>query len=93
MYLGKKPSLDDDGLKESQQQSIQAIFEVLEQSGAEESTQSPVLTALHLVVSALEGKKNPQCRKEETELLYLLLFFTLFINFIFQSYQMIVFLF
>ncbi|XP_043973565.1 gasdermin Eb [Gambusia affinis] len=54
MYLGKKPSLDDDGLKESQQQSIQAIFEVLEQSGAEESTQSPVLTALHLVVSALE---------------------------------------
>ncbi|XP_032413992.1 gasdermin Eb isoform X2 [Xiphophorus hellerii] len=54
MYLGKKPSLNDDGLKESQQQSIQAIFEVLEQSGAEESTQSPVLTALHLVVSALE---------------------------------------
>ncbi|XP_054903992.1 gasdermin Eb [Poeciliopsis prolifica] len=54
MYLGKKPSLDDDGLKESQQQSIQAIFEVLEKSGAEDSTQSPVLIALHLVVSALE---------------------------------------
>uniref|UniRef100_A0A3P9MVB4 Gasdermin Eb n=1 Tax=Poecilia reticulata TaxID=8081 RepID=A0A3P9MVB4_POERE len=31
---------------------------LLEQSGAEEPTQSPVLTALHLVVSALEGKKN-----------------------------------
>ncbi|XP_008430744.1 gasdermin Eb isoform X2 [Poecilia reticulata] len=54
MCLGKKPSLDNDGLKESQQQSIQAILEVLEQSGAEEPTQSPVLTALHLVVSALE---------------------------------------
>ncbi|XP_014892308.1 gasdermin Eb [Poecilia latipinna] len=54
MCLGKKPSLHNDGLKESQQQSIQAVFEVLEQPGAEEQTQSPVFTALHLVVSALE---------------------------------------
>ncbi|KAK5617184.1 hypothetical protein CRENBAI_011139 [Crenichthys baileyi] len=55
MHLGKKPSLDDDdGLMESQQQNIQAVFDLLEQSGAEESTRTSVLTALHLTVSALD---------------------------------------
>ncbi|KAM4735024.1 gasdermin Eb [Anableps anableps] len=54
MYLGKKLSLNNAGLMESQQKNIQAIFEVLEQSGAEESTQRPVFTALHLTVSALD---------------------------------------
>ncbi|XP_012718094.2 gasdermin Eb [Fundulus heteroclitus] len=54
MYLGMKPSLNDDGLKESQQQHIQAVFDLLDQSGAEESTRAPVLTALHLTVSALD---------------------------------------
>ncbi|XP_047216961.1 gasdermin Eb [Girardinichthys multiradiatus] len=53
--LGKKPSLDDDDeLMESQQQNIRAVFNLLEQSGAEESTQTSLLTALHLTVSALD---------------------------------------
>ncbi|MEQ2230159.1 hypothetical protein ILYODFUR_026384 [Ilyodon furcidens] len=53
--LGKKPSLDeDDELMESQQQNIRAVFDLLEQSGAEESTRTSLHTALHLTISALD---------------------------------------
>ncbi|XP_038125417.1 gasdermin Eb [Cyprinodon tularosa] len=54
MYQDKKTNLDA-GLIESQQQKIQAILEVLQQqSSAEDSARTSILTALHLTTSALE---------------------------------------
>lgn len=53
MFLG------DVGLTESQQQKIQEILNLLEHSGQAESIQTkPFLTALHLIISALDGKKE-----------------------------------
>lgn len=58
MCLDGRPSLDDVTTTESQKQNIQAILELLEQSAqADEST--PVVTTLHLIVSAMDGKKAP----------------------------------
>ncbi|XP_037532929.1 gasdermin Eb [Nematolebias whitei] len=55
MYLGKKPGLGDIGLTESQQQKIQETLSLLEHSGQAESIQTtPFLTALHLIISALD---------------------------------------
>lgn len=54
MILGRKPIFDDAGLTESQKQNIQAIFDLLERSAAEETARTPILTALHLTVSALD---------------------------------------
>lgn len=65
MYQDKKTNLDA-GLIESQQQKIQAILEVLQQqSSAEDSARTSILTALHLTTSALEGKKGLQFEKEK----------------------------
>ncbi|XP_029307874.1 gasdermin Eb [Cottoperca gobio] len=56
MCLDKRPALGDVTATESQKQNIQAILDLLEQSGQAEST--PVLTALHLVTSALDELTN-----------------------------------
>lgn len=69
MFLGRKPSLDDAGLTESQKQNVQAIFDLLERSAAEETAQRLILTALHLTVSALDGKNKPHAKNEILEVL------------------------
>ncbi|XP_034729647.1 gasdermin Eb isoform X2 [Etheostoma cragini] len=56
MCLDKKPALGDVTTTEPQKQNIRAILDLLEQSGQVEST--PVLTALNLVTSALDGEKT-----------------------------------
>lgn len=55
MCLDKRPALDDVTATDSQKQNIQAILDLLEQSGQVKST--PVLTALHLIISAMDGEK------------------------------------
>lgn len=58
MCLGKRPALGDVATTDSQKQNIQAILDLLEQSGQVESAQpgqpTPVLTALHLITSAMD---------------------------------------
>lgn len=58
MCLGKRPALGDATTTEPQKQNIQAILDVLEQSGQVESAQTEqstsVLTALHLIASAMD---------------------------------------
>lgn len=62
MCLDKSPTLGDVTMTESQKQNIQAILGLLEQSGKVESAQTeqstPVLSALHLISSALDGEKT-----------------------------------
>lgn len=59
MSQGKKPNLSDVTTTESQQQNIQVILDLLEQSGHVGSAQSSsVLTALHLITSALDEMTN-----------------------------------
>ncbi|XP_051262766.1 gasdermin Eb [Dicentrarchus labrax] len=59
MCLGQRPPPDN---TESPKQNIQAILDLLPQSGQVESTQAgqstPVLTALHLIVSAMDEMTN-----------------------------------
>lgn len=57
MYLKKIPALGNVTTTESQKQNIQAILDLLEQSGQVES----VLIALHLIVSAMDGEKTALC--------------------------------
>lgn len=65
MCQDKRPALGDVATTESQKQNIQAILDLLEQSGQVESAQAgqstSVLTALHLVVSAVDGEKAVLC--------------------------------
>ncbi|XP_074509971.1 gasdermin Eb [Sebastes fasciatus] len=56
MCLDKRPALDDVTATDSQKQNIQAILDLLEQSGQVKST--PVLTALHLIISAMDEMTN-----------------------------------
>ncbi|XP_008289283.1 gasdermin Eb [Stegastes partitus] len=59
MCLNKKPNLSDVATTESQRQNIQVILDLLEQCGQEGSAQSTsVLTALHLITSALDEMTN-----------------------------------
>ena len=62
MYVDKKPGLDIAGLTDSQRQNIQAVLVLLEQSGQTEPAQAAqsksILTAFHLIVSALDGEEN-----------------------------------
>lgn len=55
MCLDKRLALGDVTTTEPQKQNIRAILDLLEQSGQVEST--PVLTALNLVTSAMDGEK------------------------------------
>lgn len=60
--LDKSPAPGDVSMTESQKQNIQAILDLVQQSGQVESAQTgqttSVLTALHLISSALDGKKS-----------------------------------
>ncbi|XP_049902374.1 gasdermin Eb [Epinephelus moara] len=56
MRLDKIPSLSDVTATDSQKQNIQAILDLLEESGQEKS--KPLLTALHLIISAMDEMKN-----------------------------------
>lgn len=62
MCLDKTLALGDVTMTESQKQNIQAILDLLEQSGQVESVQvgqsTSVLTALHLISSAMDGEKS-----------------------------------
>lgn len=59
MCLGKKAGLGDVGLTEPEQQKIKKMLNLLEHSGQPESIQTkPFVTALHLIISALDGKKT-----------------------------------
>ncbi|KAM9722650.1 gasdermin Eb [Menidia menidia] len=62
MYLDKEPGLENAGLTHSQQQNIQAVLTLLEQSGQTGSAQAnqskSVLLAFHLIVSALKEMTN-----------------------------------
>ncbi|XP_071325065.1 gasdermin Eb [Trachinotus anak] len=62
MCLDKTPALGDVTITVSQKQNIQAILELVEQSGQVESAQTgqstSVLTALHLIISALDEMTN-----------------------------------
>ncbi|XP_044063397.1 gasdermin Eb [Siniperca chuatsi] len=62
MCLDKPPALGDVTTTDSQKQNIQAILDLLEQSGQVESAQAgqstPVLTALHLIISAMDEMTN-----------------------------------
>ncbi|XP_073342240.1 gasdermin Eb [Pagrus major] len=62
MCLGKTPALGDVATTGSQKQNIQAILDLLEQSGQAESAQAgqstSVLTALHLITSAMDEMTN-----------------------------------
>lgn len=56
MCLDGRLLLGEIATTESQKQNIQAVLGVLEQSAqADQST--PALTAFHLIVSAMDGKK------------------------------------
>lgn len=61
MCLDKTLALGDVTMTESQKQNIQAILDLLEESGQVESVQvgqsTSVLTALHLISSAMDGEK------------------------------------
>lgn len=61
MCLDKKPALGDATTTECQKQNIQAILDLLEQSGQVESARTgqsaSVLTALHLITSAMDGER------------------------------------
>lgn len=65
MCLDKRPDLGSVTTTESQKQNIQAILDLLEQSGQMESAQADqstsVLTALHLIASAIDGEKTVLC--------------------------------
>lgn len=60
MFLDKRLALGDVTMTDSQKQNIQAILDLLEQTGQMESVQvgqsTSVLTALHLISSAMDGK-------------------------------------
>lgn len=60
--MDKRPDPADAGLSALQQQNIQAVLDLLEQSGKVEATQesksTSVLTAFHLITSALEGEES-----------------------------------
>lgn len=62
MCLDKRLALGDVTMTESQKQNIQAILDLLEKSGQVESIQvgqsTSVLTALHLISSAMDGEKS-----------------------------------
>ncbi|XP_039972683.1 gasdermin Eb [Xiphias gladius] len=62
MCLGKSPALCDFTMTESQKQNIQAILDLVEQSGHVESAQTghctTVLTAVHLISSAFDELTN-----------------------------------
>ncbi|XP_070691602.1 gasdermin Eb [Pempheris klunzingeri] len=60
MCLDKRPDLQDVSTTESQKQNIQAILDLLEQSGQVGSAQAAtsVLTALHLLTSAMDEMTN-----------------------------------
>lgn len=58
MRLDKKSGLSDAGVTECQQQKIQEILDLSELSDeAESSRTESFLTALHLIISALDGEK------------------------------------
>lgn len=65
MCLDKRPDLSDVTATESQKQTIQAILDLLEQSGQVVSSQAgestSVLRALHLITSAMDGEKAMLC--------------------------------
>lgn len=60
MCLEKSPNVGDVTMTESQKQNIQAILGLLEQSGNVESARTEqstsVLSALHLITTALDGE-------------------------------------
>ncbi|XP_068592318.1 gasdermin Eb [Cebidichthys violaceus] len=56
MCFDKRPALDEVTTTESQKQNIQAIVDLLEQSGQVDST--PVLSAFHLIISAMDEMTN-----------------------------------
>ncbi|XP_070768101.1 gasdermin Eb [Enoplosus armatus] len=62
MCLDKRPALGDVSTTDSQKQNFQAILDLLEQSGQVESAQAgqstSVLTALHLITSAMDEMTN-----------------------------------
>lgn len=55
--LDESASLSDVPASESQKQNVQLILELLEQSG-QVHERAPTLTALNLMVSAMDGKKT-----------------------------------
>ncbi len=57
MCLNEKPALGDFTTTDSQKHNIQAILNLVEASDQVGSAQAQVLTALHLIVSALDGEK------------------------------------
>ncbi|XP_075965423.1 gasdermin Eb [Anarhichas minor] len=56
MCLDKRPALDEVTTTESQKQNIQAILDLLEQSGQVDST--ALLSAFHLIISAMDEMTN-----------------------------------
>lgn len=62
MCLGKTPDLGDITTTGSLKQNTQAILDLLEQSGQVKSAQAgqstSLLTALHLITSAIDGEKT-----------------------------------
>ena len=65
MCLDKSPTLGDVMMTESQKQNVQAILGLLEQSGEVDSAQTErstsVLSAFHLITSALDGENALLC--------------------------------
>lgn len=57
MCLGKSPTLEDVKV-ESQRQNIQALLDLLKQScsGGQTDSSPSTLSALHLIISALDGE-------------------------------------
>lgn len=55
--LDESTSLRDVSASESQEQNVHSILELLEQSGQADQL-APALTALNLIVSAMDGKKT-----------------------------------
>lgn len=60
MCLDETPVLPDVTTTESQKQNIQAVLGLVEQSPQTDQSTS-VLTALHLISSALDGEKKKLC--------------------------------
>ncbi|TNN78443.1 Non-syndromic hearing impairment protein 5 [Liparis tanakae] len=56
MCFGQKPAVSDATATESQKQNIRAILDLLEQSG--QAASKPVLSAFHLVTSAMDEMTN-----------------------------------
>lgn len=62
MFVDRILALGDVTMTDSQKQNIQAILDLLEQSGQVEWVQAgqstSVLTALHLISSAMDGERS-----------------------------------